>query len=180
MKKMIIAIIATLCQSLSAQENRVANRLFYSEGGGAGVIMSANFDSRFKSNERLGFGYRLGAGFGFGNIRTEWTDRRHGLNYIEYIKQEYYTFPAGLNYVFGRAGEANTFEIGAGATFLTHKVSLYNRGDKKPGRVIGFLSFISRVTPIYGGFSYHLGFTPIIGTGGDIMLSGAVGFGYAF
>ena len=180
MKKLIMAFIATLCQSLSAQEEPLANKVFYTEMGGAGVIMSANFDSRFKSNERLGFGYRLGAGFGFGDVRTEWVDRKHGLTYIENIKQSYYTFPAGLNYVFGRSGESNTFEVGAGATFLTHKVALYNRGDKKPGNVIGFLTFMYRVMPLNGGFSFRIGFTPIIGTGGDMMMSGAVGFGYAF
>ena len=93
MKKLVVlaVAIATLSQSLSAQEERVAGKLFYAELGGPGVIMSVNFDKRFKSNERLGFGYRLGAGFGYGDVRTVWTDKQWGLTYTEYIKKTYYS-----------------------------------------------------------------------------------------
>ena len=182
MKKLVLLVVAIVAfnHSLSAQEERVAGKLFYSELGGPGVIMSANFDSRFKSNERLGLGFRLGAGFGYGDVRTVWVDKKYSYTYTEYIKQTYYSIPAGLNYVFGKPNDPNTFEVGAGVTFLTHKVSLYYRDEKKPGQAIGFLTFMYRRVPVNGGFSFRIGLTPIIGTGGDLMFSGAVGFGYAF
>ena len=186
MKKLFSLIITvtvlsmTLHQSLSAQEERIANKLFYTELGGPGVYMSVNFDSRFQSKERLGFGFRLGAGFGVGNIKTRWVDHQWNYTYTEYIKRTYYTIPAGLNYVFGKPDSDQTFEVGAGATFLTHQVSLYTREKEKEGHVIGFFTFMYRKMPVNGGYSFRIGLTPIIGTAGELRAMGAIGFGYAF
>jgi len=170
----------TLHQSLSAQDGKIANKLFYSELGGPGILMSANFDSRFTSNDQFGFGYRLGAGFGIGMVRTTWVDKQWNYTYIENIRRSYYSFPAGLNYIFGKPNSAHTFEVGAGVTFLTQKVSLFYYEVKKPGHTIGFLTFMYRLMPENGGFSWRIGLTPIIGTSGDLCFSGAIGFGYAF
>ena len=182
MKKslLLFVAIATLHQSLAAQEEKIAGKLFYAELGGPGVMMSANFDSRFKSDDRLGFGYRIGVGFGVGKVRTKWVDNQWNYTYIEYIRRAYYTIPAGLNYVFGKPNSANTFEVGAGATFLTHKVSLFNRDVEKPGHLIGHLTFMYRIAPVNGGYSFRIGFTPVIGTAGDLVPMGAIGFGYVF
>ena len=186
MKKSLSLFIAiaglslTYHLSLSAQDEKIANKFFYTELGGPGVIMSANFDSRFISNERLGFGYRLGVGFGIGMVKTKWVDRQWNYTYTENIRRSYCSFPAGLNYIFGKPNSANTFEVGAGVTFLAQKVSLYYHDVKKPGHVIGFLTFMYRKIPVNGGFSFRVGCTPIIGTSGDLCLSGAIGFGYAF
>jgi len=161
--------------SLQAQETPVAGKLFHTELGGPGVIMSANFDSRFNSKERLGFGYRIGAGFGvktFGGF--------YDLEYGYRFRRTYYSFPAGLNYVFGKPNRASTFEVGAVVSFLTRKVSLYNLDVYKPGNVIGCITFMYRIMPVNGGFAFRVGFTPIIGTSGDLVPMGAVGFGYAF
>ena len=73
-----LVVICAFIQSLSAQKERVAGKLFYTELGGPGVLMSASFDARFKFKERLGFGYRLGAGFGVGDVRTVWVDKQWG------------------------------------------------------------------------------------------------------
>jgi len=177
---MMVSLSMILHQSLLAQEEKTPNKLFYTELCGPGVIMSANFDSRFTSNERLGFGYRLGAGFGVGMVRTIWVDKQWNYTYTENIRRSYYSFPVGLNYIFGKPKSAHNFEVGAGATFLTQKVSLYYHQVKKPGHAIGFLTFMYRLMPEDGGFSFRVGFTPIIGTSGDLCFSGAVGFGYAF
>ena len=167
-------------QPLKAQE-AVANKLFYTELFGPGVLMSANFDGRFNSNERLGLGYRIGAGFGVSAERNFfWNNDRK--------RQSYYTIPVGLNYVLGKPNSSSSFEVGAGATFLTKKVSpwytsgsYYNTSeDEKPGHVIGFFTFMYRKIPVDGGFSFRVGFTPIIGTSGDLIPMGAVGFGWAF
>ena len=178
MKKLFFLFLFFI-QSLSAQET-VPGKLLYIELGGPGVILSANYDARFKPNERLGFGYRFGVGFGMGKIKTVWVDKQWNYTYTEYLKRTYYTIPAGINYIFGKPNDANTFEIGAGVTFLTQYVTLYSHETKKPGHVIGFLTFMYRVMPVNGGFSFRIGVTPIIGTGGDIRFSGSIGFGYAF
>ena len=182
MKKWFLVVMAGifLKQSLSAQDDSrvVANKVFYSELGGPGVLMSANFDSRFKPYQRLGFGFRLGAGFAFGSI-----ERRSEFGYYESNHtRTYYTIPAGLNYVFGNPNSHQTFEVGAGVTLLTRKVSLYyhNDGERKPGNVIGFFTFMYRSMPVDGGFSFRIGLTPIIGTSGELQPSGAIGFGYVF
>jgi len=163
-------LFITVNQSLSAQNGDVSNNLFYTELGGPGVIMSANFDGRFKSDSRLGFGYRLGAGFGIGRFKEE-----QGK-----IRRTYYSVPAGLNYVFGKPNIKSTFEVGAGVSYLTRQVSIYNLDVDQQGNVIGFISFMYRVTPVNGGFSFRVGFTPIIGTAGDLFPMGALSLGYAF
>jgi len=179
--KIIITVLSLIFnQLLSAQEERIVSKLFYSEFGGPGVLMSINFDSRFKSNERLGFGFRLGAGFGIGDIKTKWVDSQWNYTYTEYITRTYYTIPAGLNYILGKPDSDHTFEVGAGATFLTHYMSLYTYNIKKEGHFIGFLSFMYRKMPANGGFSWRFGFTPIIGTAGDLRFMCAIGIGYAF
>ena len=175
-------LLLTLNQSLSAQEESVAGKLFYTELGGPGVIMSANWDARFKTNERLGFGYRIGAGFGIGQFYDKQVVNSYYYSgdYYEQVTRTYYSIPVGLNYVFGKPHVASTFEVGAGATFLTRKVSLYNYEIDKPGHVIGFATFMYRLTPVNGGLSFRVGFTPMIGTAGDIFPMMAISLGYAF
>ena len=166
-------LLLTLNQSLSAQEVEKANKFFYAEFLGPGLIMSANFDARFTSNERLGLGYRLGVGFAYGDFEDK--QNRWG-----YVTRTYYSIPVGLNYVFGKPDSDKAFEVGAGVTFLTRKVALFYYNEEKPGHAIGFLTFMYRKVPVNGGFSWRIGLTPVIGTSGDLFPMGAVGFGYAF
>ena len=182
MKKSVIIFVAiaglflTLNQSLSAQDENIANKGFYTELGGPGLIMSANFDARFKPGERLGFGYRLGAGFcvhDFADDINEW-------GYRENVTRTYYSIPVGFNYLFGKRNSSAIFEVGGGVTFLTRKVSLFYYDVEKPGNLIGFATFMYRRMPVNGGFMFRIGFTPVIGTSGDLFPMGAVGFGYAF
>ena len=173
----ITGLLLTLNQSLSAQEETEYGKVFYAELGGPGVIISANFDSRFKTKERLGLGFRLGIGFGEGNFEEE---RLNQWGYYDYVHRTYYSIPAGLNYVLGKPDSAHNFEVGAGVTFLTRKVPLYYYDEKIPGYAIGFLTFMYRMMPVNGGFSFRIGLTPIIGTAGDLFPMGAIGFGYAF
>jgi hypothetical protein len=170
----IVSLMLTLNLSLPAQEGRMTNKLIYSELGGPGVLMSINFDSRFKHKERLGLGYRLGAGFDVAEFG------------LQRVAQTYYTIPIGLNYVFGKPDSRKTFEMGAGVTFLTRKVILFTYDNYgyhdfgKTGNVIRHFTFMYRIVPEYGGFSFRIGFTPIIGTTGDLFPMVAVSFGYTF
>ena len=174
---MIVGLTLTLNFSLSAQEEQVAGKLFYSELGGPGVVISVNFDARFIPASRLGFGFRLGAGFGYGDFDDE---KPNQWGYYDTVTRTYYSIPAGLNYVFGKPNSSKTFEVGAGVTLLTRKVSLYCLDVEKSGNLIGFFTFMYRLMPLDGGFSFRVGLTPIIGTSGDLFPMGAVGFGYVF
>jgi hypothetical protein len=194
MKKMFLltAIVGLLFignQSLTAQDEFVAGKLFYGEFCGPGIVMSVNYDARFKSNTRLGLGYRIGAGFGYEGFEDRLAefmkklllDRSNAdLSDFEGYRRTIYSFPVGLNYVFGKQGRASSFEAGAGATFLPRKASLYNYEIEKQGHVIGYLTFMYRLAPVNGGISVRIGFTPIIGTAGDFYPMAAIGFGYAF
>ena len=185
----IIGLIIIISQSSVAQDESVAGKLLYIELGGAGVVMSTNFDGRFKSNSRLGLGYRIGIGYGSERFDEKFADFMKNLilkNEVDIFSKEYkftrtfYTFPAGLNYTFGKPNRASCFEIGAGVTLFSRRLSLYNWELEKPGHVIGHLAFMYCLAPVNGGFSFRIGFTPIIGTAGDLFPMGAVGFGYAF
>ena len=175
---MIVGLTFTLNLTLSAQVEKTANKVFYAELGGPGLIMSANFDSRIKPDERLGFGFRLGAGFGYGDFEA---GQPNQYGYYERVTRTYYSIPAGLNYVFGKPYSAHTFEVGAGVSILTRKVALFNYSyDDKPGNAIGFFTFMYRLMPENGGFSFRIGLTPIIGTSGDLFPMGSIGFGHVF
>ena len=177
----IAVLLITGYQSLSAQEGKTPNKLFYTEFGGPGIIMSANFDSRFTSNTKIGFGFRIGAGFGVKKFDDKpVVDIDGNVIYYEDVTRSVYAFPAGINYIFGKPNMASSFEVGAGASVLSRRTSIYDYGIKKEGNVIGFLTFMYRIMPVNGGMSFRIGFTPIIGTAGDLFPMGAIGFGYAF
>jgi len=180
----IAGLLIVFIQALTAQDEHVAGKLFYGELFGPGVVTSVNFDSRFKFQERVGLGYRIGVGYGF----EEFDDRIieilfKGVDIKDFHKgvtKTFYSIPVGLNYVFGKSNIASTFEVGAGITLLTSKVSLYYWEMEKPGHVIGFINFMYRLAPVQGGMSFRVGFTPVIGTAGDLFPMFSIGFGYAF
>lgn len=163
-------------QSAKAQEE-ISGKVAYTELGGPGVLLSINYDSRIKKGERLGLGYRVGAGFSIHDFDSTDVDE---WGHMDYDTRSYYTIPVGLNYVLGKKYSPHMLEVGAGATFLTRKVSLFYYEVDTPGHFIGHVSFMYRCVPLDGGFSFRIGFTPVIGTSGDIFPMGAIGFGYAF
>jgi hypothetical protein len=177
----IAAVFMLINQSARSQNEYVfPSKLFYVEMGGPGLIFSANFDSRFKSGERLGLGYKIGIGFCIGDFDEEYVSDGYGYGgYYESYTHSYYSIPIGLNYVFGKEHSSNTFEIGAGAAFLTREANIaYD--DPERGHFIGYLSFMYRRVPVDGGFTFRVGFSPIIGTSGDLIPLPAIGIGYAF
>ncbi len=174
-------------QTNDIDDNPNKGRQIYSEFGGPGVIFSANFDSRFKKETDLGLGYRIGLGFGISDqhyyYNNSYTDEYGSHYYVSSYSEtrSYVTIPLGINYILGKKSSPHSFEMGAGITFLTRKVDLYNYDDEyKPGYVIGHTTFMYRRKPLDGGFTWRIGFTPIIGTAGSVFPSMAVGVGYAF
>ncbi len=168
--------LASLMAQTEGAYSTVNNKVFFVELGGPGVIMSMNYDMRFNSDSRLGFGARGGAGFSVGQFDGQYNE----YGYYEGITRSYYSIPVQLNYVFGKETSSSLFEIGAGASFLTRKVALYNYEDTKIGNFIGHISFMYRLQPIRGGFSLRVGFSPMIGTSGDLFPMGAISLGYVF
>ncbi len=181
MQKVIYIPLFSVCflmfTTLKAQEKnssktQVYNISYFAEIGGPGVFFSANFDKRFKPNERLGFGYRVGLGFTL-------VDDYSGINY-NYRTTTIPTIPIGVNYLFGKPNSPNTFEVGAGVTVLTKKASILNYNDYTEGNLLGHFEFMYRRQPVDGGFSWRIGITPIINTDGDIFPFAAIGLGFSF
>jgi hypothetical protein len=172
----LFAVLITQAQNQATATESKTEKLFYAEFGGANVLFGANFDWRFKKDTRAGLGARIGLGFTI-NEKEEFDPT---TGYYNYTTQSIATIPFGLNYVFGKPNSPNMFEVGAGATILTKKASVYAYDEYKEGNVIGHASFMYRRVPLDGGFSWRIGFTPIINTDGQIFPSGAVGLGYSF
>ena len=150
---------------------------FYTEMGGPGILFSANFDSRFKPAKQVGWGVRAGIGFTIKD-NEEYIDQNGNVNYrFRTIP----TFPVGINYLFGKETSAHTFEAGGGITVLTSKTEMLNYDShRKAGNIMGFFTFMYRRQPINGGFTWRMGFTPLINTAGDIVPFAAAGLGYSF
>lgn len=178
-------LLLLMISSAKAQNNSpVATKSFYAEVGGPGQLFSANFDSRFKPGSRFGAGFKIGVGYTVIEEETRQTIQVPGgqpyINY-NYRTRSIATLPLAVNYLFGKANNANMFEVGAGITLLSKKAEiLVYEYEGKKGNVMGHASFMYRRQPVDGGFTWRIGFTPIVGTSGDILPLGAIGLGYSF
>ncbi|MFL5741758.1 MAG: hypothetical protein ACJ75B_16140 [Flavisolibacter sp.] len=144
---------------------------FYAELGGPGILFSANIDHRFAPS-RLGWGGRLGLGFVTGDVEYD----PYGNIYNQ---SSVVTIPFQVNYIFGKENNPHTFEVGAGATFAGKKLDIFNNYNSTGTNFFVSASFMYRRQPVNGGFSWRIGFTPLIAQG-YIQPSGAVSVGYNF
>lgn len=152
---------------------------FIAELGGPGIVFSANFDTRF-TQSRLGFGGRIG--IGFVSAYDDYYDPTTGM-YYGGDQQSAITFPAQVNYIFGKNNSPHSFEIGGGITYVTKKLNImnfdyYNNKDHRT-QLFGTFSFMYRRQPVNGGFSWRAGFTPLVGKG-LIQAFAAASVGYNF
>lgn len=174
--KHIFTLIITVfsLQTLSAQSANHAIKTpgrtqFYAELGGPGILFSANMDTRFKKSS-LGWGGRVGIGF----VTAYEVDGSLNDDPISAL-----TLPVQVNYVFGKAESPHTFEVGAGITYVGKELEIMNFYDDKTSQVFGTASFMYRRQPVKGGFTWRIGFTPLIAKG-YIQASGGVSIGYSF
>ena len=180
MKILSLLVLSLSCISnLTAQQTKqpdqsVGRNSFYAELGGPGVLFSANIDHRFK-NSRLGWGGR--AGLGFVNSSRDEYDAVNG--YYVYRDATVLTLPLQVNYIFGKGTNPNTFEAGAGLTFLSRGINVFGDSNDSRSSVLGTFSFMYRRQPADGGFTWRIGFVPIIGDG-FIQPSAGAGVGYNF
>ncbi|HZH95187.1 MAG TPA: hypothetical protein VEY06_04845 [Flavisolibacter sp.] len=161
-----------LGQQTSESSKPAGTTSFYAELGGPGLVFSANLDKRFK-NSHLGLGGRAGVGFASSYEETI----RNGNS--DYRDVSVVTFPLQLNYIFGKNESPHTFEVGAGVTIAGRKLEIFNFYDETRSSVFGTASFMYRRQPVAGGFTWRVGFTPIIAKG-YIQPFAGVGVGYNF
>lgn len=148
-----------------------AQSSFYAELGGPGILFSANIDRRFKPSS-LGWGARVGLGFVSGYLQ----DDPYGSYYNP---SSVVTVPVQVNYIFGKGNSPHTFEVGAGFTFAGRKLNVFDYTDGSGTRFFASTSFMYRRQPVNGGFSWRIGFTPLIAKG-YIQPTGGVSVGFNF
>ncbi len=180
--KLTFLLASLFCGSLAIAQEKANNTvpgqtMFYAELGGPGILFSANIDRRF-TKSALGFGGRIGLGF----VTTEVLVGRDQYGFSNYQTRSIATVPLQINYVFGKLNSVHSMEVGVGATFTGKKIDIFENdynSTNPGGSVFGTASFMYRKIPKDGGFTWRIGFTPIIG-GGYIQPSGGVGIGYSF
>jgi hypothetical protein len=148
---------------------------FYAEVGGPGILFSANYDRRFKPSN-LGLGGRIGLGF-----VTAYSNSFDTINYYYYGGRQVsaLTVPLQVNYIFGKGSSPHTFEVGAGITFVSKKLDIFNFYNNERSNLFGTFSFMYRRQPKDGGFTWRIGFTPLLADG-YIQASAAAGVGFNF
>lgn len=147
---------------------------FYAELGGPGILFSANIDSRFKPSH-LGWGMRGGIGF----VTASDYDYNSNTGQSTWNDYSVVTVPVQINYIFGKSSSPHTFEAGAGFTLAGRKLDILNFYGNKQSQFFGTAAFMYRRQPGNGGFTWRIGFTPLIAKG-YIQPLGAVGVGYSF
>ncbi len=188
MKVILLSLLTLSVTTLFAQNDKnsstVPNQSFFAELGGPGVLFSANYDTRFKKS-KFGLGMRAGLGF-VSYYENNYTNTGNGSFSSYSENRSIVTVPLQLNYLLGKEGSVNALEIGAGVTFLGKESDVFNNGRYVNGmyvddktRFLGTASFMYRRLPTNGGFSWRLGFTPII-YNGYIQPSGGASVGYNF
>jgi len=148
-------------QSRNRQENNISQNSFFAEAGGPGIAFSANLDRRF-ANSRFGWGGRLGIGFvsAYDDYYDPVSMTYHGGD-----QQSAITVPVQVNYIFGKENSPHSFEVGAGASYVSRKLSILNFYSdvdiERRANFFGTFSFMYRRQPAHGGFSWRAGFTPL-------------------
>ena len=159
----------------SAPEVKVPGRTaFYAELGGPGILFSANLDTRFKKSH-LGLGGRAGVGF----VTASEYEHNPTTGNTTWDEVSVVTVPVQLNYIFGKGSSPHTFEVGAGFTYMGRKLDVMNFYDDKASKLFGSFAFMYRRQPMDGGFTWRIGFTPLVAKG-YIQPFGAVSVGYSF
>jgi hypothetical protein len=130
----------------------------YLELGGSGIAYSINYDGRFAKMEN-GFGVRVGVGGAGGSSGG------------------YFALPMQVNYLLGNSGQY--MELGAGATFLTAGLDLFDNSGSS-STFVGTATIGFRKQP-FGkkGLTWRIAFTPFIAESTFVPWGGA-SVGYRF
>ena len=137
------------------------NKILFAEIGGPGIAISINYDARFKSGQKDGFGYRVGVGyFAAGNNTV-------------------FTIPVQVNYLYGKDGKY--LELGIGTTFINSRGDNYSSPTWEFDTVTGLAA-----TAVIGvryepnkALNFRLGYVPIVSSYG-LINAGGFSVGYTF
>jgi hypothetical protein len=161
---LLFALITCLfCKPSNAQNSAVTNRAqnIFVELGGPGLLLSANYDTRF-AQRRDGIGGRLGAG------------------YLSLDNNSILTIPLQVNYLLGKKNKY--FELGIGYTFINtngnDNEDYFSLDDASGG--LGTMTFGYRYQPEDGGFHFRAAINPIFNSSGFFPFFGGIGLGYTF
>ena len=160
-KDTLLATKADTTKSDSLLGKHRSNRILFAELGGAGIAISINYDSRFKSGQKDGFGYRVGVGyFAAGNNTV-------------------FTIPVQVNYLYGKDGKY--LELGLGTTFINSKGDNYSSPVWEFDTVTGLAATATigvRYEP-NKALNFRLGYVPIVSSYG-LINAGGFSVGYTF
>ena len=170
----VLLIYAVQAQSGNDVKTVPGRTSFYAELGGPGILFSANIDSRFKPSH-LGLGGRVGIGF----VTADETVYNPGNDYPTYESRSVITVPVQLNYIFGKGNSPHTFEVGGGVTYVGRNLEVLNFYEDNTSNFFGSFAFMYRRQPADGGFTWRIGFTPLVAKG-YIQPFGAAGVGFSF
>lgn len=170
----VLAVMFAGAQTVPGESKYPGRTSFYAELGGPGILFSANVDTRF-AKSHLGWGMRGGLGF----VTGEDYDFDPNTGRSNYEQYSAVTVPVQVNYIFGKASSPHTFEAGAGFTIVGRKIDILNFYDDQQSSFFGTASFMYRRQPLNGGFTWRIGFTPLVAKG-YIQPSAAAGVGYSF
>lgn len=171
----IITIFSFICisQSIHAQ-----SKAAYLEAGGAGLVETFNFDSRIKSKQADGFGWRLGIGASpkyAQNLSTGKVSSASGVAGL---------FLVGVNTFFDPEYSHSTghnIELGANVLFATKNSYAEKLGSYKgKSRVVPSLNIGYRLQrKDENGFIWRLCYTPYF-LDGKLRQWGGISAGYQF
>jgi hypothetical protein len=159
-KRDTIGSSAQTAEQDTTDYSQVKAKSYYLQIGGAGLAISANYDTRFNA-ERNGWGYTVGIG-GFA---------AEGNSVI--------TIPFQVNYLIGE--HSSMLQVGGGATFL-HSTGNNTGKTWSFDKITGFVatgSFGYRYQPEQKGLSFKVEFVPILYDEG-IIPAGGISIGYTF
>ncbi|MBO0932835.1 hypothetical protein [Fibrella aquatilis] len=152
------------------------NKAVYLEGLGSGLLLSVNYDFRFR-NTQDGLGMRIGVG-GLSVAAT--ATNNNGTT--SPARLGVVTMPILLNYLVGKGRVA--FEMGAGVTPIYLSATKYQTNNEFVQNsnfgVLGTLNAGLRVQPIRNGVVFRLDWTPMISDTGFQPAWAGVSLGYAF
>jgi hypothetical protein len=168
----LISFIAITATTFAQQRNKA----IYVEGLGSGILLSANYDFRFKPQQD-GLGMRIGIGggnfSGTSTVNGSTTPASAGV----------VTFPVLVNYLAGTG--RFVFEGGAGLTPVYVTTSRVNSTasdlitDSGFG-VTGTLNLGFRAQPIRNGVVFRLNWAPVFNSSGFFPAWAGISLGYGF
>lgn len=158
--KIWTALLPLLLVMLYPQENQAQGQKFvFAEGMGSGLLVTANFDMRFKQGAREGLGARVG----YTNV---------GI----FHDQAASVVPLSINYVYGKQRSGLLVGFNTTFTFMSKDEDVWYYRPFMYGPEVGY-----RFRPMESGLAFQVTWSPMFNTTDDIDARWfGVGVGYAW